>query len=110
MRVSGDADGAVADLIRAIGVASAHADVRRIWILRRPKSERIFDDDRRVIADANLPIDDLLSVVRAQELLIARACLPPAGILDKVSSARRFIDIGRPQCGQRGTSSVGTVI
>ena len=70
--------------------------------------EGVFDDDGRVVPDAQLQIQDAIAAVRLAERAVAGSRLVPSAVLAESSIDRRLGTIGAPQRGQRGTSSLGT--
>ena len=102
-----NADRLSLDLRRANGLPLIDADVECVWIFSGHPPERILDDDRGVVANTQFQKEDALPLVAAQKFAVPVGSSVPTTSSTKVSSARRFMLMGLPQCGQWGTSSDG---
>ena len=85
-----DTDCLVDDFVRAIALAEVDTDVGRILILSRQLPERIFDYDRRIAADAQFQIDNVLVPVLLNEGVIPLSRLVPALVLDEFIVASKI--------------------
>ena len=95
--VAVDQDGALLQPTHGSCLSQIDAGVGGLRILRGHLPERILDDDRGVVAYAQLPKEELLSLAGAEKILVLLRCGVPALVLYKGESHRRFMAMGLPQ-------------
>lgn len=81
--VAVDADRLLGDLRQAGCLPAIDAGIDGVLVFGRHLPKGIFDDDRRVVADARFKKQDLLSAAGAQEIFVSFCCPVPALVLDE---------------------------
>ena len=78
-----DADRLPLDLRRANGLSLIDAGVECVWIFGSHPPERILDDDRGVVANANFQKESVLPLMTAQKFTVSLCRTVPSFVLYK---------------------------
>ena len=78
-----DADGLPLDLRRANGLTFVDTGVECVWIFSGHPPERILDDDRGVVANANFQKENILPLMTAQKFTVSLCRTVPSFVLYK---------------------------
>ena len=78
-----NADRLSLDLRRANGLPLIDADVECVWIFSGHPPERILDDDRGVVANANFQKENILPLMTAQKFTVSLCRTVPSFVLYK---------------------------
>ena len=73
-----DADSLPLDLRRANGLSLIDTGIECVWIFGSHPTERILDDDRGVVANANFQKESVLPLMTAQKFTVSLRCPVPA--------------------------------
>ena len=105
-----DADGLQLNFLWANCLPLVDADVGGVWVLGCHLPERVFDDNGRIVPNAQFQKEDFLPCAGPEKFSYRSTALCQPLSSTKVSSLRRFMVKGFPQWGQVGRSSVGIFI
>ena len=79
-----DADGLQLNFLWANCLPLVDADVGGVWVLGCHLPERVFDDNGRIVPNAQFQKEDFSACMGTEEILIPLRCCVPAFILDKL--------------------------
>ena len=83
-----DADRLPLNLRRANGLSLIDAGVECVWIFSGHLPERIFDDDRGVVVNANFPKENVPPLMTAQKFTVSLFRTVPSFVLYKGKSKK----------------------
>ena len=83
-----DADRLPLDLRRANGLSLIDAGIECVWILCSHLPERILDDDRGIIANAQFQKEDALPFMTVQKFTVSLCRMVPSFVLYKGKSKK----------------------
>lgn len=95
-------DAPASDCGRCARPSYVYAGVRRTAVLCHGVPEGVFDDDGRVVSDAQLQVQDAVARVRLAECAVAGGCLVPSAVLAERAVDAQVGNHGRPAARAAG--------